>query len=169
MGYSSISESIPGQQLMRRRGKYRVRIYDEAHLVDKGGFSVNWLKVVLASLVALVVMVSLGIVVVTFTPVNRLLPGYMKTEQRLRTESACLRVDSLEELYILHQAYLDNLIKVLDTDRQPDIPDTVGPALPLIPDSLMVSSEIEREFMKKMEEAGYIITINQEYEDTVQH
>ena len=154
---------------MKRKTKYRLRIYDETHLVDKGGFSLSWPGILLVSVAAFIVFVALGIGIVYLTPVKKLLPGYMRADQRVRTEDACLRVDSLEELYILHQAYLDNLIKVLDTDRQPDIPDTVGPALPLIPDSLMVSSEIEREFMKKMEEAGYIITINQEYEDTVQH
>lgn len=151
---------------MRRRAKYRVRIYDEAHLVDKGGFSVTWPKVLVASLVVLVVMALLGIGIVTLTPVNRLLPGYMKAEQRHRTEDAYLRVDSLEQLYTLHQAYLDNLIKVLDTDRLPDVPDTAGTAVLLIPDSLMVSSEIEREFMKKMEQAGYVIAITEDYEET---
>lgn len=151
---------------MKNRPKYKVRIVDEAHLVEKGGFSLTWPRMVAAALGVILLFVALGIGIVCFTPVKKLLPGYMRPDQRVRTEDACLRVDSLEELYKLHQAYLDNIVKVLDTDREPDIPDTVGVALPLMPDSLMVSSEIEREFMKKMEAAGYIITINEDYEET---
>lgn len=151
---------------MKNRHKYKVRIVDEAHLVDKGGFSLSWPRIVLGSLLMLTVFVALGICIVCFTPVKKLLPGYMRPDQRVRTEEAYLRVDSLQQLYTVHQAYLDNIVKLLDTDREPDIPDTVGVALPLLPDSLMVSSEIEREFMKKMEEAGYIITITQDYEES---
>lgn len=153
---------------MKNRRKYKVRIVDEAHLVDKGGFSLTWPRMMFVVLGVLVVFVLLGIGIVCLTPVKKLLPGYMRPDQRVRTEEAYLKVDSLEELYKVHQAYLDNLVKVLDTDREPDIPDTVGAALPMIPDSLMVSSEIEKEFMKKMEEAGYIITINRDYEDAAE-
>lgn len=151
---------------MKRRPKYRVRIYDEAHLVEKGGFTLSWVKVAVAAVVAVAVFLGIGLGILWLTPMKKILPGYMRAEQRVRTEDACLRVDSLEELYKVHQAYLDNIVKVLDTDREPEVPDTAGVALPLLPDSLMVSSEIEREFMKKMEEAGYIITINEAYEES---
>lgn len=151
--------------MMKNHSKYKVRIVDEAHLVDKGSFSVTWLKGILLAAGIMVVFIAIGVGIVWLSPVKKLLPGYMRPDQRVRTEEAYLKVDSLQNLYKVHQAYLDNLVKVLDTDREPDIPDTVGVALPLIPDSLMVSSEIERDFMKKMEQAGYIITINQDYED----
>lgn len=151
---------------MKKRRKYKIRIVDEAHLVEKGGFSLTWPRIVLAVAAFMVVFMAISIGLICLTPVKKILPGYMRPDQRVRTEAAFLRVDSLEELYKVHQAYLDNLVKVLDTDREPDVPDTVGVALPLMPDSLMVSSEIEREFMKKMEEAGYIITITEGYEES---
>lgn len=150
---------------MRNRPKYRVKIFDEAHLTDRGSFSVSWWKIGLVSLLVMVFFIFVGIGIVWFTPLQKKLPGYMPPEQRAKTEETYLRVDSIEELYLVHQAYLDNLIKVLDTDRVPDLPDTVGSPLPFMPDSLLVSSEIERKFLKKMEEAGYIITINEDYTD----
>lgn len=150
---------------MKNRHKYKVRIYDEAHLVEKGGFSLTWPRLILAFLTVFIVFSAIGISIVCFTPIRKLLPGYLQPDQRVKTEEAYLRIDSLQELYKVHQAYIDNLVKVLDTDREPDVPDTVGLALPMIPDSLMVSSEIEREFMKKMEEAGYIIAITEDYEE----
>lgn len=151
---------------MKNKPKYKVRIFDEAHLVEKGSFSLTWPRIILATLAVMVVFIAIGVGIICFTPAKKLLPGYMRPDQRVRTEDAYLKVDSLRELYRVHQAYLDNLLKLLDTDREPGVPDTAGMALPLIPDSLMVSSEIEKEFMKKMEEAGYIITINQDYEDS---
>lgn len=150
---------------MKNRAKYRVRIYDEAHLIDRGSFSVSWLKISLVAIVVMAFFIFVGIGIVWLTPLQKRLPGYMPPEQRARTEETYLRVDSLQELYKVHQAYLDNLIKVLDTDRVPDLPDTVGSPLPFLPDSLLVSSEIERKFLKKMEEAGYVITINEDYND----
>lgn len=150
---------------MRRRPKYKLKIYDEAHLVDRGGFSLTWPRIILVSLSVMVVFITIGIGLVWLTPIKKWLPGYMRSDERIKTEQAYLRVDSLHQLYIVQQAYLDNLVKLLDTDREPDIPDTLGYALPLIPDSIMVSSEIEKEFMKKMEEAGYIIAITEDYEE----
>lgn len=151
---------------MKRRPRYRVRIEDEAHLVEKGGFSLTWTRLIVAALCVMTVFMTLGACLVSFTPLKKFLPGYMLPAERLKTEDAYMKVDSLQELYKVHQAYLDNLVKVLDTDREPDIPDTAAVALPLILDSLMVSSEIEKEFMKKMEEAGYIITITESYEES---
>lgn len=149
---------------MKNRSRYRVRIVDEAHLVDKGGFSLSW-KIIPVITVICIFFIAIGMGIIWLTPVKKYLPGYLRPEQRVKTEEAYLRIDSLRELYRVQEAYLDNLVKVLDSDREPDVADTVGAALPLIADSLMVSSEIEKEFMKKMEEAGYIITINQDYED----
>lgn len=150
---------------LKSRPKLKVKFYDEAHLVDRGGFSLTWIKFILASLLIIVVFVGLGISLVWFTPLKKRLPGYLPPEERARIESSYLKVDSLQQLYTVHQAYLDNLVKLLDTKREPDIPDTVARALPMMPDSIMVSSEIELEFMKKMEEAGYIIAITKDYEE----
>ena len=150
---------------MKGKPKYRVKIYDEAHLVDRGSFSVSWLKVSLAALLFMELFIGIGIGIVWFTPLQKKLPGYMPPEQRAKTEETYLRVDSLHELYKMHQAYLDNIVKVLDADRAPDVPDTIGAPLSVIPDSLLVSSEIELKFLKKMEEAGYIITLNEDYTD----
>lgn len=149
---------------MKKKQKFKVKIYDEAHLVDRGGFTVTWVRVALAALIGCGLFVMIGVGIVWFTPVKKRLPGYMPPAQRAMTEEAYLRVDSMQELYRVHQAYLENLVKILDTDREPDLPDTLGLAMPLMPDSLMVSSEIEREFMRKMEEAGYIIAITEGYE-----
>lgn len=150
---------------MKRRHRYSIKIYDEAHLVDRGSITITWPRVVICCLIVVAVFVGIGIGIVWFTPLKGNLPGYLQTEQRAKTEDAYLKVDSLQHIYKVHQAYLDNLIKLLDEDRNPDVADTVARALPLLPDSIMVSSEVEKEFMKKMEEAGYVVAITEEYKE----
>ena len=149
--------------MKRRKPKYKITIYDETHLTDRGSFSLSRARILIGFIAVLIIFIAIGLVIVRFSPIKKWLPGYLGAEERLRTEEAFLKTDSLEELYILHQAYLDNIVKLLDTDREPDVPDTTANALPLMPDSIMVSSEIEREFIKKMEEAGYIIAITKDY------
>ena len=147
-----------------RRPRYRIRIYDEAHLVDRGSIGITWVRVVLFCLAISVIFIGIGIGIVWFTPLKSKLPGYLPSEQRARTEDAYLKVDSIQKIYRVHQAYLDNLVKLLNSTRNPDVTDTTGHALPLLPDSIMVSSEVEKEFIRKMEEAGYVIAITEEYE-----
>ena len=151
--------------MKNKKPKYKIKIYDEAHLVDHGEISVSWVKFSIVAVLAVAFFMLIGVGIVWYTPLKKKLPGYMPPEQRAKTEESYLKVDSIAQLYTVHQAYLDNLVKILDTDRNPDLPDTVLRALPLMPDSLLVSSEIEREFMKKMEEAGYIIAVKNDYKE----
>lgn len=140
---------------MRNRSKYRVRIYDEAHLIDRGGFRISWFRIMAVVLFLIALGVGIGMSVIWFSPIKQRLPGYMQTEQRSKTEDAYLKVDSLQELYEVHQEYLNYLLKALDSDRAPDEPDTVKSAWRLEPDSLSSASEIEREFVRRMQKAGY--------------
>lgn len=151
---------------LKRQRKYKLKLVDESRLIDLGSVTLTRFRAALFIILFCGIFVLIGIGIVWLTPIKKRLPGYMPPEQRAQTENAYLKVDSLEQLYRVHQAYLDNLIKLIDTDRLPDVADTVGDAIPLMPDSLMVSSEVEREFMKKMEEAGYIITVTNDYNDS---
>lgn len=79
----------------------------------------------------------------------------MPAEERSRTEDAYLKADSLQMLFDVHQDYIENILKIMDPDREPDIPDSTANAWRLSPDSLSAASEIEKEFIKRMEKAGY--------------
>lgn len=143
---------------IRNRARYRVRIYDEAHLVDRGGFRISWFRIVAAVLLLLLIGAAIGFSIVWYSPIKQSLPGYMKTEERSQTEEAYLKVDSLQVLYEVQQAYLHNLLKVLDPERAPDQLDTTRNAWRLEPDSMSAASEIEQEYLRRMEKAGYKTT-----------
>ena len=143
---------------MRNRPKYRVRIYDEAHLIDRGSFRISWFRVLFAVFLLIAIGAAIGFSVVWYSPIKKQLPGYMPPDERSKTEEAYLRADSLQMLYEVHQAYLENLLKVMDPKRKPDKPDTTTNAWRLEPDSLSAASEIEKEFVKRMGKAGYKTT-----------
>lgn len=140
---------------MRNRPRYRARIYDEAHLIDRGSFRISWFRVLFGVLLLVGIGIAIGFSIVWYSPIKKQLPGYMPPDERSKTEEAYLRADSLQMLYDVHQAYLENLLQVMDPNRMPDERDTTTNAWRLEPDSLSAASEIEREFVKRMGEAGY--------------
>ena len=150
---------------MKRRSKYKLKLYDEAHLTDRGEMRVSWWGVTLCAIVAMAIFIAIGISIVWFTPLKKRLPGYMVPEQRNRTEETLLEVDSLQQLFLINEQYLENLRKVLDTEREPDVADTVNRSLPFRPDSLWEASEKEKEFIRKMAAAGYKVDLPAEEEE----
>lgn len=100
-----------------------------------------------------VVIFILAGVTIAFTPLRTLLPGYMKESQRSATEEGLMRLDSLQAAYDANQAYIDNFMRVVDTDRNPaDSASTSAPETRLTTDSLTGPSEEEQRFVSAMEE-----------------
>lgn len=143
---------------MKRRSRLKIKIFDENHLVEKGGFRFSWIWFSLISLCVAVIFVLVGMAIIWFSPLKSRLPGYMPVQQRGDTEIAVMQLDSLEAVYRINQAYIDNIATILNTDRPATVTvDTLSAALPLELDSLVLPSQIELEFVRKMEDAGYVI------------
>lgn len=138
---------------MKKKRKYRIIIEDESHLstLAETRLSRSALAGVAAGVLA--VCVSIAVIIIMFTPLRTLLPGYMNNSQRVATEDNLMRLDSLSEEYSTNQAYIDNCLKVLDENRVPS--DSSAEAMltrGLIPDSLTGASAIEAAFVSRMEE-----------------
>lgn len=143
---------------MKRGSKLRVSLFDENHLVEKGGFRFSWIWFTILCILYSCVFVGIGMGIIWFTPIKNQLPGYMPVEQRSESEVAVLELDSLEAVYRINQAYIDNVAAILDGKLPAKVKvDTISAAIPLEVDSLLLPSEIEREFVRKMGEKGYVI------------
>lgn len=143
---------------MKRGSKLRVSLFDENHLVEKARFRFSWIWFALISILFCCLFVAIGMGIIWYTPVKNQLPGYMPVEQRSESEIAVLELDSLEAVYRINQAYIDNVAAILDGDLPATLKeDTISAAIPLEVDSLLLPSEIEREFVRKMSEKGYVI------------
>ena len=143
---------------MRRKKDLRLKLYDENHLVERGSIKFTWFRFALLCVAFAAIFVGIGMGIIWFTPVKNNLPGYMPVQQRSHTEEAVIQLDSLEAVYKINQAYIDNIATILDPERPATVAeDTLSSALPIEIDSLLLPSEIELEFVRKMENAGYVI------------
>lgn len=99
------------------------------------------------------ISVFFGCFIVLLTPLHTLLPGYLKENQRSATEENLMRLDSLGNVYETHQRYIDNFLRITDTERIPG--DSVlmkGDSVLSNRDTLLPPSSRERKFVARMEE-----------------
>lgn len=133
--------------------RLRIRLDDEAHLQSIADFSLSRGAVATIIAASVAVFLFLAAVIIMVTPVRTLLPGYMKQQQRSATEDNLLRLDSLRAEYEINQRYIDNFLRVADTDRIPaDTAEMSAAPLSLTPDSLLIPSPRENKFVGMMEE-----------------
>lgn len=138
---------------MKIRRKYRLTIEDESHLEQVVSHRFNiWIATgLIIGILGLLLVIS-GLII-AFSPLRTLLPGYMKESQRSETEETMLRLDSLMTAYEVNKAYIDNFLKVIDTERSPEDSAAVTPETrDLSSDSLMGRSDIENRFISEMED-----------------
>lgn len=137
----------------RRRKEFHISLEDDAHLERVARWKVTPLRVALAALAVLVVMCGLGVVIVFTTPLKRMLPGYLKESQRTQSEDTYQRLDSLQEAYARNEAFMANILTVLDTDRIPaDSISVSRQTASVTADSLLPPTSREKKFMHQMQE-----------------
>lgn len=138
---------------MRPLTRYRIIIEDESHLTEVASGRVTAPMLCAAGIAFLALCLLVTGLLIAFTPLRTLLPGYLKESQRSATEERLLRLDSLMAAYDTKQAYIDNYLRVTDTDRTPGDSAAVVPAdRELTSDSLLTATNAEQRFVSQMEE-----------------
>lgn len=139
---------------MKTRRKYRLSLEDESRLEKIGEWSFTPRAILPAAAGLFVAAVVIGFLVVLLTPAKQLIPGYYRPSERAATEEAMLRLDSIREVYERNNAYLTNLMTILNSDRTAavDTPAAAAPVTPLTPDSLLPASREESRFVRMMQE-----------------
>lgn len=138
---------------MDLKRKYRITIEDESRLDKIAETRVGVLSILLYTVLGILLALVVSLVVLIFTPLNRLLPGSLDENQRLLTRQSIMRIDSLSEVVNANQAWLDNFSRV--TDRSREAGDSVAYAVEqgdFEPDSIMGASPLEQRFVSEMEE-----------------
>lgn len=138
-----------------RRRRYRIIMVDESTLSRVFSVRGGWLRLCVAALILLGLGVGIGMLIVSFTPLKRSVPGFMTGDDRAATLQALSRIDSLQMALHTNQAFMNNFSRLLDTDREPsDSSDFAGKPTSELPlDSLIGSSARERKFIAMMDEA----------------
>lgn len=136
---------------MKRKRLFRITLTDENSLEQRGRWLATPGQIGLSIAGVVVILLAAGVAIAGFTPLRRLMPGYLRSEQRAATEMAFLRIDSLRQVVETEREYMANMISALDTRRTPDPkPDTIWwqqEAEAIFPaDSLLMPSERETSF-----------------------
>lgn len=139
--------------MSKSKRRIRIRIESESHLTSIADTSVSRWTLAAFAVILVAVMIMAGSLIVMLTPLHTLLPGYLKENQRSATEENLLRLDSLRNVYEVNQHFIDNYLRITDTERAPlDSarlePDTVPPST----ESLMLPTKRESMFVARMEE-----------------
>ena len=114
-----------------------------------------------AAVVVALASLAAGCALAAFTPIRRLVPGFVGESQRAATENAIMRVDSLRDAYTRNEIYLANLRVLLDDTRTPsDSAAAVSRLRPLSVDSLLPRSPEEARFVAMMQDREkYNVTV----------
>lgn len=134
-------------------GLWRVTVSDLNHFTEEWGVRLTSRRIFFLSVAAFVLIVVIGVAVVAFTPVKVLLPGFIKSEQRISYERLLLRVDSLSAVSAIQNDYLENVMAIMSDSVNTQMPvlkrDTISQ---LTVDSILPTSDAERRFVKQYEQ-----------------
>ena len=102
-------------------------------------------------LIGLIVVAILSVIV--GTPVKNLLPGYLKTEERIEMVDKILRVDSLAAEVQRRDAYIKNLASILTGEIKIDsIGQQADSLLSTTTDTLLPESKLMANYIKQYEQ-----------------
>lgn len=135
------------------RSRFILRLDDEAYQRTRFSLRIRplymWLFVTLFIAVLLVLAGSF----IIMSPLNRLLPDYLPESQRIASQQAIMRLDSMSNVLAANEAWLRNFRRVTDIDRQPaDSAAYARDPEEYNPDSIPDASPLERQFVNAMEE-----------------
>lgn len=110
-------KDTPGQKttlLQRLRSKYRLAISNASTFQEVWGMQLSRLNILVALGLLFIVLTSLAVLVVFFTPIREFVPGYTNTDLTQQVVTNALRADSIHREFNLWDRYLANLRTILD-------------------------------------------------------
>ena len=120
---------------------------DVEHRVSTSRFIISIYVLCLVLVVATVTALLLF-----YSPLKRLMPGYVSPEVRRQIVETSLRIDSLHEAVQRHQLYVMNIQDILRGEVKVDSVSTIDSLTILRSEDLMGRTERENEFVRRYEE-----------------
>lgn len=131
--------------------KYRLTIHNENKLENVLGFYISPLWVILSLFFSFLLLAGVLYLIVTFTPVGSLLPGYISDRAKEELIRNNIRIDSLTKEVEKQDRYLANIRSIISGEIIVD--SITGSPTPINTDSISTDKTIhEKEFMEKWEE-----------------
>lgn len=136
--------------------RYRLQLIDDSHMSTLWSISGGRGRMLLLAIILFFIITISGAALLGMTPLRTMLPGYLKRSQRYEMTEMSARVDSLAQLAAVNNRYLDNLVAILNDEIDIDsirqaYTDSIN-RLQLPVDSLLGTSNVEREFVRRYEQ-----------------
>lgn len=142
------------------RSKYKLSFFNENTLEEVWTFRLSRLGAFIVFALLLSAIVGGTYFIIAITPLKTLLPGYVKTETRIKMIDNALRVDSLQRQVRLQESYLEGLRNTLSGNISFDSIQVTDSILIFPVDSLLEKSQAAADFVRKFEEEErYTLTI----------
>ncbi len=116
------------KKLSRLRRTYRLVILNDQTFEERWSYRLTGLNVLTAISGFALLLIFIGIMLISFTPLKRLLPEYPDAEFHEQMINNALRLDSIEIELAVRDQYIRNLQHILTGDSRTkvdDVPDTV--------------------------------------------
>ncbi|MDR2563736.1 MAG: M23 family metallopeptidase [Prevotellaceae bacterium] len=99
------------------KDKYRLGIYNDTNYEEIFHFRLTGQGVLLSMTALAVIVVGFTIMLIAFTPLRKLIPGYPSDEMRLSMRDNLLKADSLDKAIDEWSYYLNNTLRIIAGDN----------------------------------------------------
>ena len=145
-------ESKGGEKQTVKR-LWRVAVSDMNRFAEVFSIRLTMSRIMFALGAFFIIAVLVGVAVVAFTPVKRMLPGFIWSEERDNYEELYRKLDSLSTVAAIQNDYLENIMAVMSDSMTEEIPVLKQDSISALPaDSILPTSENERKFVKQYEQ-----------------
>ena len=121
---------------------------DVEHRISTSQFFIS-----LYVLALVIAVASITVLLLFYSPLKRLMPGYVSPDVRRQIVESSLRIDSLSDAMDRHRLYVMNIQDILRGEVKIDSVSTIDSLTILRSEDLMERTEREKEFARKYEEA----------------
>lgn len=137
--------------------KYFFRRYDVIYTQHRGKdveHRISTSRFIISLYVGMLILVVavLTVLILFYSPLKRLMPGYVSPEVRQQIVETSIRIDSLYEAVQRHQLYVMNIQDILRGEVKVDSINTIDSLTVLRSEDLMERTERENEFVRRYEE-----------------
>lgn len=124
-----------GRNVGRIGNKYRLVIMNDNTYEEVTSFKLSRMSVYIALSTLFVLLVTITVATVVFTPLRYYIPGYGDLKQRREFIRLKMRTDSLESAINARDKYLDNIKQVINGDFSSSKLDTTMIKVPKVDNS----------------------------------
>ncbi len=120
---------------------------DVEHRISTSRFIIS-----LYTLSMVIVVAGITVLLLFYSPLKKLMPGYVSPDVRRQIVESSLRIDSLSDAVQRHHLYVMNIQDILRGEVKMDSVSTIDSLTILRSEDLMERTEREKEFARKYEE-----------------